>query len=145
VAIGSSETAQQAPENHGLAKPEWGLKRTCPTCGNRFYDLRRESIVCPVCDTVYDPERLPKPKRGGAVAREEKVPAPVRRPVPVDDEEETADEEVADVAIDEIDDSGDDDAETEEGDLIEDTSDLGEDDDDIGEVMEHVDEDEDKP
>ncbi len=143
MAIGSSATAQQALENHGLAKPEWGLKRTCPTCGARFYDLRRETIVCPVCDSVYDPERLPKPKRGGgSVAREEKAPAPVRRPAPVQDEEETVDEEVADVEVDE---GGDDDAETEEGDLIEDTSDLGEDDDDIGEVMEHVDEDEDKP
>jgi uncharacterized protein (TIGR02300 family) len=125
-----------------LAKPEWGLKRTCPTCGARFYDLRRETIVCPVCDTAYNPERLPKPKRGGPIAREEKAPAPARRPVPADDEEETIEEDVGDV---ELDDSGEDDAETEEGDLVEDASDLGEDDDDIGEVMEHVDEDEDKP
>ena len=128
-----------------MAKPEWGLKRTCPTCGARLYDLRRETIVCPICETVYDPERLPKPKRGGAVVREEKVAAPARRPAPVDDDEETVDEEVADVELDELEEGGDDEAETEEGDLIEDTSDLGEDDDDIGEVMEHVDEDEDKP
>ena len=32
----------------------------------------------------------------------------------------------------------------EEGDLIEDTSDLGEDDDDIGEVLEHVDNDDER-
>lgn len=128
-----------------MAKPEWGSKRTCPTCGARFYDLRRETIVCPICEAVFDPERLPKPKRGGAVVREEKVAAPARRPAPVDDEEETLEEEVADVELDEIEEGGDDEAETEEGDLIEDTSDLGEDDDDIGEVMEHVDEDEDKP
>jgi uncharacterized protein (TIGR02300 family) len=128
-----------------LAKPEWGLKRTCPTCSARFYDLRRETITCPVCETVYDPDRLPKPKRGGPVAREEKVAAPVRRPVPVEDDEEAVEEEAATVEIDELEEAGDDEAETEEGDLIEDTSDLGEDDDDIGEVMEHVDEDEDKP
>ncbi|MEE8622478.1 MAG: TIGR02300 family protein, partial [Alphaproteobacteria bacterium] len=34
-----------------MAKPEWGTKRTCPHCGARFYDLRRETIVCPKCDT----------------------------------------------------------------------------------------------
>lgn len=145
MAIGSSATAQQALENHGLAKPEWGLKRTCPTCSARFYDMRRETIVCPVCDALYDPERLPKPKRGGPIVREEKAPAPPRRPVPAEDDAETLDEGVADVEVDEIEEGGDDDAETEEGDLIEDASDLGEDDDDIGEVMEHVDEDEDKP
>jgi uncharacterized protein (TIGR02300 family) len=128
-----------------VAKPEWGLKRTCPTCGAKFYDLRRETIVCPVCDSAYDPERLPKPRRGGPVAREEKPAAVVRRPVPVEDEEDVGEEDVAAVDLDEIEDGGEDEAEAEEGALIEDPSDLGEDDDDIGEVMEHVDEDEDKP
>nr|PZN85981.1 MAG: TIGR02300 family protein [Pseudomonadota bacterium] len=32
-----------------------GTKRTCqnPECGARFYDLNRDPIVCPICQTVY--------------------------------------------------------------------------------------------
>jgi len=32
-----------------------GTKRTCqnPQCGSRFYDLNRDPIVCPICDTAY--------------------------------------------------------------------------------------------
>ena len=32
-----------------------GTKRTCQNteCGSRFYDLGRQRIVCPVCDTAY--------------------------------------------------------------------------------------------
>ncbi len=126
-----------------VAKPEWGQKRTCPTCAAKFYDLRLETVVCPVCKTAYDPEKLAKPRRGGSAAREEKAPPPARRPAVVRAEEEDVGEEnVAEATVDEVDD--DDDDETEAKGLIEDTSDLGEDDDDIGEVMEHVDEDEDK-
>ena len=36
-------------------KAERGTKRTCqnPECGSRFYDLNRDPVVCPVCETVY--------------------------------------------------------------------------------------------
>jgi uncharacterized protein (TIGR02300 family) len=32
-----------------------GTKRTCqnPECGARFYDLNRDPIVCPICESVY--------------------------------------------------------------------------------------------
>lgn len=37
------------------SKAARGTKRTCqnPQCGSRFYDLNRDPIVCPVCETVY--------------------------------------------------------------------------------------------
>ena len=38
----------------GVAKAEWGTKRTCLSCGARFYDLRREPIVCPACGAAVD-------------------------------------------------------------------------------------------
>ena len=38
-----------------MVKPEWGLKRTCQSCGARFYDLNHEQIVCPKCD---EPSRI---------------------------------------------------------------------------------------
>ena len=31
-----------------MSKPAWGTKRFCPSCGARFYDLRRTPITCPV-------------------------------------------------------------------------------------------------
>jgi uncharacterized protein (TIGR02300 family) len=59
-----------------VAKPELGTKRTCPSCGRKYYDLNREPIVCPNCGTVFviaaplRPERPPEPK---VEAREEPV------------------------------------------------------------------------
>lgn len=36
-------------------KAERGTKRTCqnPECGSRFYDLNRDPIVCPICQTMF--------------------------------------------------------------------------------------------
>jgi uncharacterized protein (TIGR02300 family) len=36
-------------------KAERGIKRTCqnPECGSRFYDLNRDPIVCPICQTAF--------------------------------------------------------------------------------------------
>ena len=38
-------------------KAQRGTKRTCqnPECGSRFYDLNRDPIVCPICESVYVP------------------------------------------------------------------------------------------
>ena len=32
-----------------MPKAEWGLKKYCPSCGKKFYDLNRKPAVCPVC------------------------------------------------------------------------------------------------
>jgi uncharacterized protein (TIGR02300 family) len=136
-----------------VARAEWGTKRTCQACSARFYDLRRDPIVCPVCSAVHDPERQPKPRRAGPSVKDD-APAPRRssgRVEAVGPGEEVAETDAADIDVDELDDadsgeSSDDDLATENGELMEDTSELGEDDDDIGEVMEHIDdENDDKP
>ncbi|MFI5013211.1 MAG: TIGR02300 family protein [Hyphomicrobiales bacterium] len=36
-----------------MAKPELGTKRQCRSCGNRFYDLSRDPILCPKCGVVF--------------------------------------------------------------------------------------------
>ena len=51
-----------------LAKPNWGLKRTCLSCGERFYDMKRDPIVCPTCEAVLDPLALVRPRRARAAA-----------------------------------------------------------------------------
>jgi uncharacterized protein (TIGR02300 family) len=128
-----------------VAKAEWGTKRTCHTCGARFYDLRRDPIVCPVCGAVHDPDRQPRPRRPGPSIKEE--PALVTRIVGDDVAVESVDEDLVDADAADVDledeahagDANNDELPKEDGELIEDTSELGEDDDDIGEVMEHVD------
>lgn len=30
-----------------------GTKRTCLGCGNKFYDLNRDPITCPICSAVF--------------------------------------------------------------------------------------------
>jgi hypothetical protein len=61
-------------------KLERGAKRTCqnPDCGARFYDLNRDPITCPICNTVYVIALRPSPEtpaRG--------VPRLYRKPPPL--------------------------------------------------------------
>jgi len=126
-------------EEDDLAKPEWGQKRTCQSCGCRFYDLTRTPIVCPKCGANVEPDVPFKVRRGSSSAPvEPKVVAPV-----------VVDPEVQDIEAEELVGVEDDEdaieteeegAEDDESGLIEDASDLGEDDDDMAEVMEHMDE-----
>jgi uncharacterized protein (TIGR02300 family) len=36
-----------------VAKPALGTKRICSGCEAKFYDLGKDPIVCPTCETVY--------------------------------------------------------------------------------------------
>ncbi|TAD89095.1 MAG: TIGR02300 family protein [Alphaproteobacteria bacterium] len=124
-----------------MVKPEWGAKRVCHSCGAAFYDMRRSPIICPKCGAEYDPEAILKSRRSRAPAAEEKAPAKVAAGAdleidPIEDVEVAEDAEVAEDIVE-------DDA-AEEDDLIEDTSELGEDDDDMSEVMEHLEDDEER-
>src|SRR5581483_9615743 len=56
-----------------VAKVEWGMKRLCPNCGTRYYDMRRDPIVCPHCGSPFDPEALLKTRRTRAPAVAEPV------------------------------------------------------------------------
>ena len=39
-----------------MAKPEWGIKRTCQVCGKKYYDLNKSPIICPCPEAVeFDP------------------------------------------------------------------------------------------
>lgn len=46
-----------------MAKPEWGTKRICQSCGARFYDLQQTPIVCPKCKTPYQVEADARSRR----------------------------------------------------------------------------------
>ena len=47
-----------------MAKPALGTKRICTGCEAKFYDLGKDPIVCPTCETVYVIPK-PAPPRGG--------------------------------------------------------------------------------
>ncbi len=93
-----------------MSHPEWGLKRTCPTCNARFYDMRKQPIVCPKCSATFDAELLIKKKRG-------RPPVPEAKVAPVPGLEDTLDIDIEEdlEALEESDD------------ILEDTSDFGED------------------
>jgi len=121
-----------------VAKPEWGNKRICPTCGARYYDLLRDPLICPKCSTPIDPEAFLKARRARPAAPVEKVLEPVggdELDSDIEAEEvETADEEEEAVPLEE--------AEEEDEEVLEDASELGEDEDDMAEVIENVEEEE---
>ena len=45
-----------------MAKPEWGVKRTCTECHKRFYDLGRDPVTCPYCGAQFDPAQFSAPQ-----------------------------------------------------------------------------------
>ena len=47
-----------------MAKPALGTKRICLGCAAKFYDLGKDPIVCPTCETVHVIPK-PAPARGG--------------------------------------------------------------------------------
>src|SRR5271167_4110757 len=115
-----------------VAKPEWGTKRICPSCGTRYYDLLREPVICPKCSTPYDPEAFLKSRRARPIPPAEKELEPVGAEELETEEADVVEEEA--VPLEE--------AEEEDEELLEDASELGEDEDDMAEVIENVEEEE---
>ncbi|MGH6981941.1 MAG: TIGR02300 family protein [Stellaceae bacterium] len=145
-----------------MAKPEWGLKRLCPNCGTRYYDMRHDPIVCPKCGAHFDAEAVVKTRRSRAAVVTETALGPIVA-------EEVDPELVAAIASEDVPDvlppttdgtveiesdvegeadeeavEGEAETEEEEQEVLEDASELGEDEDDMAEVIENVDEDEER-
>lgn len=100
-----------------MAKLDWGTKRLCQSCATKFYDFGRTPIVCPKCETVFDPETLLKSRR-----RQPPAPKPVKAvkaPAPAKAIIADGDDDIdLDADLDDTDDDADDDS------VLEDTSDL---------------------
>jgi uncharacterized protein (TIGR02300 family) len=43
----------EGSSNQMSIKAERGTKRVCQSCGSKFYDLNRDPITCPMCQSVY--------------------------------------------------------------------------------------------
>jgi len=123
-----------------LAKPEWGTKRICPSCGTRYYDLMHDPVVCPKCTTPFDPEAFLKSRRSRPAAPVERELEPVSgedidADIETEEVEAAEDEEEEALPLEEAE-------EEEDEELIEDASELGEDEDDMAEVIDNVEDEE---
>ena len=102
------------------SKLERGTKRTCqnPDCGERFYDLNRDPITCPICDSVYaialqaPPQAITRPtprsfKPSARISNEPKQEVPTvedgEELAALEVEEEAAPAEEDDTFIEEVD------------------------------------------
>jgi uncharacterized protein (TIGR02300 family) len=65
-----------------MPKDEWGVKRICPTCSTRFYDLQHDPMTCPNCGASFTIDSLTAVKT--KPVRQEKA-----KPEPVDIEDLT--------------------------------------------------------
>jgi uncharacterized protein (TIGR02300 family) len=99
-------------------KADRGAKRVCQNCRSKFYDLSRDPIICPICQTVFEVRAVAPPKAAFA--------APKAAPPPVIDDEvlpEVA-EGIEFVPLSDVDGGGDDDVAL-EGDDLADIDDAG--------------------
>lgn len=116
-----------------MAKPELGIKRACTACGARFYDLARDPIICPKCETTFNPAAQTRSSRTRSAPVKAVKPV-AAAPAPVAEEPEAAnDDDLGEVTvIEDVNEDSEDEA------AIEDASELGEDKDDMIEVMDKV-------
>jgi uncharacterized protein (TIGR02300 family) len=74
-----------------MVKPEWGHKRNCPKCGERFYDLGSDDpVTCIECGNKWQPEPVLKSKQ----------------PIPFEEvkkEKEEVDSDLADEELEDVD------------------------------------------
>ena len=86
-----------------MVKAEWGSKRTCPKCGERFYDLGKDDpVTCIECGNEWQPEPVLKTKQPIPFEETQKDKAKEKEDDDVDLDED-------DLDIDEDDDSPDND------------------------------------
>jgi uncharacterized protein (TIGR02300 family) len=82
-----------------VAKPELGIKRICPNCGAKYYDLNRDPIVCPRCGTHFEVANT-RVRAQAAPAPEEEEEEVVAEPANAEFVTlEEADEETADAGV----------------------------------------------
>ena len=51
-----------------MAKPEWGRKRICPSCGMKYYDFKKSPIICPSCGAEFDPDLYLRSRKGKSLS-----------------------------------------------------------------------------
>ncbi len=91
-----------------MVNPELGIKRTCPSCAARFYDLLKNPLTCPKCGTAFIAQPI-LPSKGDFPGA---APVPVAKPRPAEEVEDTENADVELVSLEEVEEDGKDDDET---------------------------------
>ena len=81
-----------------MSKPEWGIKRVCPSCSIKYYDFNKSPIICPKCEFEFDPDLLLKSRKGRSIATKTEVNEVSSDPKK---EEETLEEDINSIENDE--------------------------------------------
>lgn len=92
-----------------MPNEEWGVKRLCPKCATRFYDLKNDPMTCPSCDFEFDLASLLDGGKAAAakVKKEEEAAAATEDPI-LDDVEDVLDDDEAGASDDDLLDDDDD-------------------------------------
>ncbi|MEE9330135.1 MAG: TIGR02300 family protein [Parvularculaceae bacterium] len=86
-----------------MANEDLGVKRDCPECGARFYDLSNDPALCPKCAHEFTPEVILKPRR---TRKEEEAAAQTdeeEKKEEDEEEEEKEDKSEVETSLDEAD------------------------------------------
>ncbi len=96
-----------------MASDKRGTKHQCLNCGMKYYDLNRDPILCPGCQTPFENPAVPEPTPPKAPVEEEKKSEDnnATESVEVDPAAKTAGAEVVSFEDAETDDDDDDDDE----------------------------------
>ncbi len=70
-----------------MPNEEWGVKRLCPKCATRFYDLQKDPMTCPSCAEEFDLASLTNPGKSTTSKAKAKKEADKAEPV-IDDVED---------------------------------------------------------
>ncbi len=94
-----------------MPKEEWGVKRACPKCAVRFYDLQNDPMTCPSCDAEFTLESLIDAAKSRGVSKAKAAEAKPKAPVADDlevvleDDDSETDSSVSDDLLDNEDDA----------------------------------------
>ena len=82
-----------------MPKAEWGLKKICPSCETKFYDLNRKPAVCPNCGLELEEENSQVPSNASKQVFNDNLDVPSESNLVGSDPSESI-AEVEDIAID---------------------------------------------
>jgi len=78
-----------------MPNEEWGVKRLCPKCATRFYDLQNDPMTCPSCAYEFDLASLTDAGKAAAAKAKAKKEA-AEAEIVVDDVEDVLDDDNTD-------------------------------------------------
>ena len=93
-----------------MPKEEWGVKRVCPNCSTRFYDLQRDPMICPSCENGFSLESLRNGKgrtlvadKSDAKSKPAAEEAVIEEDVVLEDDDDDADVDLGDDVLEDDD------------------------------------------